>query len=301
MPCPVFGSRRPGRGVVEVIVVTAILGFVAILVMMALPRGRETARMASCQKNLMHIGTGLQMYHAATRHYPTVSPLGSSGDGPIKAMLDALVIPDLLDLNDPSKPPKSTQSPPRGTRVPRLACPSDPNAMASSTSPIISYRADTGDDPGGLGGPFQPGRAMISAQVEAADGLAFTAAFSERLTGDRQDRQPAPWNYATSPAELTRGVCPDLQPDRWRGDAGSDWSEASWRSTLYNHARTPNAAPSCIAEDGRSALMGASSGHVNRINVLMMDGSLRVITPAIDPRIWAAMATVGPSDSKPGP
>ena len=39
--------------------------------------------------------------------------------------------------------------------------------------------------------------------------------------------------------------------------------------------------------------MGASSGHANRVNVLMMDGSLRGVTPTIDPKVWQAMGTVG--------
>jgi type II secretory pathway pseudopilin PulG len=291
--CSDPGSRRPGRGLVEVIVVAGILGFVAVLVLMALPRGRETARMAGCQKNLMHIGVGLQMYHQSSRHYPTVPTLGGPvGDGPVKAMLDAFVIPDLLDLKDLAKPPKPSQSSPKGMRVPGLACPSDPNAMANSTIPVISYRANTGDDPSGLGGPFQPGRTMTSAQIEAADGLSYTAAFAERLTGDRRDRDPSLENYVSSPGTVTSNGCPGAPADRWRGDAGSDWAEASWRSTLYNHVLTPNGAPSCIAEDGRTALMGASSGHVNRVNVLMMDSSLRVVTPSIDPRIWQGIGTV---------
>ena len=99
------------------------------------------------------------MYHQATSHYPTVPALaGSTDDGPIKAMLDSLVIPDLLDLRDPSIPLKPGQPPPTGLRVPGLACPSDPNAMIARSLPIISYRANTGDDVRGLGGPFQPGR-----------------------------------------------------------------------------------------------------------------------------------------------
>jgi hypothetical protein len=291
-------ARRTGRGIVEVIVIAGILGFAGILVLMALPRGRETARMAACQKNLMHIGVGLAMYHQAAGHYPTVPPLGApGGDGPIRALLDSLALPDLLELQDPARPPKPGQSPPRGIRVPGLACPSDPFAMERSNPSVVSYRGNTGDDPSGLGGPFQPGRAMTSARIEAADGLSYTAGFSERSTGGRRDRQPALWNYATTPGTVSKGGCPDAPADRWRGDAGSDWSEASWRSTLYSHVLTPGGEPSCIADDGRTARMGASSGHVNRVNLLLMDGSLRVVTPSIDPMVWAGLGTVG----TPGP
>jgi hypothetical protein len=272
----------------------AVLGFAALLVMMALPRGRETSRMASCQKNLMQVGFGLQLYHQVSRHYPTVPALDDSkGAGPIKVMLDSFVIPDLLVIRDPSQLPKPSHSPPSGIRLPGLACPSDPYAMASLARPVISYRANTGDDPVGLGGPFQPGRTMTSAEVEAADGLSYTAAFTERLVGDGQVGQKSTENYASCQAPVPKGGCPNSPSDRWLGDAGSDWGEASWRSTLYNHVLTPNAGPSCIAEGGRSALMGASSSHINRVNTLMLDGSLRVVTPSIDPRIWSGLGTVG--------
>jgi hypothetical protein len=294
--------RRYGRGAIEVIVVSGIVAFAMILVLMALPRGREVSRLAVCQNNLRQIGNGLAMYHQTHRLYPTVPSLdGSGGPGPIKSMLDAFVIPDLLEVSDPTKPPKPSQSPPKGARVPGLACPSDSNAMAGVSPSSISYRANTGDDPGGSGGPFHPGRALSSAQVEEADGLSFTAAFAERLVGDGHDRQPALWNYVGSAGPVGEGGCPDAPLDRWKGDAGFDWAEASWRSTLYAHIMPPNGTPSCISADGRTALIGASSGHVNRLNVLLLDGSLRGVTPSIDSKVWRALGTVGLPDSSPAP
>ena len=282
--------------------IAGIVGFAGILVLMALPRGREASRMAACQRNLMHIGVGLQMYHQSHRQYPTVPALEESvGSGPVKAMLDALAIPDLLDLKDPSQPPKPGAGPPKGVRVPGLACPSDSNAIAGAFASGISYRANTGDDPAGSGGPFQPGRVMTTAQVEAADGLGFTAAFAERLVGDGRDRHPAAWNYSASSGPVSTGGCPAAPPDRWRGDAGSDWAEASWRSTLYAHILPPNGVPSCLSVEGRTARMGASSGHVHRVNVLLMDGSLRGVTPSIDHKVWQALGTVGSPDSKTAP
>ena len=274
--------------------VAGIIGFALLLILIMLPRGREASRMAGCQQNLMQIGVGLQMYHQAQRHYPGVASLGDpAGYGPIKAMLDAFVIPDLLDLRDPTKPPKPSQAPPKGARVPGLSCPSDSNAMAGHFASTVSYRANTGDDTNGRGGVFEPGRLLTSDEVEAADGLSFTSAFSERLVGDGRDGQPGFGNYANCPGPVVEGGCPAAPPERWRGDAGSNWAEAAWRSTLYNHALVPNASPSCIADDRRTALMGASSGHPNRVNVLMMDGSLRGVTPTIDAKVWRAMGTVG--------
>ncbi len=279
------------------IVVVGIVAFALMILMVALPKGREKARMTKCQQNLMQIGVGLQMYHQSQLHYPIVPRLVSSnGESPIEALFDAFVVPDLLEMKDPTKPPKPSQAPPRGTRVPGLACPSDSNAMTGVAFPVISYRANTGDTPSGSGGPFQPGRVITSLEIERADGLSYTAAYAERLVGDGHPKSPSLWNYAMTPGPIEGSLVPELPDARWRGDAGSDWSEANWRSTLYNHVLTPNAPRSCIADDGRSALMGVSSNHVTRVNVLMMDGAVKGVTPTIQPNIWQALGTVGTTE-----
>jgi hypothetical protein len=290
---PARKNRRYGRGAIELIVVAGIVGFLVLVVLMALPRGREGARLVGCQRNMMQIGIGLQMYHQMQRKFPTVPDwTATQRDGPLQAMLDAFVLPDLLELRDPSKPPKGSQSPPKSAHVNGLACPSDSNAMSGRLSPFVSYRANTGDSSEGQGGPFQPGRSMTNAELEAARGASYTAAYSERLIGDGRDRSPAAWNYAND--------CVIASINQWRGDAGALWSEATWRSTLYNHTLNPNSTkPSCIADDGKSALMGVSSGHINRVNLLMMDGSLRGVTSTIDPKIWSDLGTVGSSAAGP--
>jgi len=295
------GRRRRGHGLVEVLTILAVVGFFLLWVLMALPRWRETARMAGCQKNLMQIGVALQLYHQANRQYPTVAPLGvgTPGDSTVKAMLDTLVLPDFLDLKGPDQKPKPSRATPPGVRVPGLACPSDPWAMAGRFAAPLSYRANTGDAASGLGGPFEPGRVATSAAIEAADGLSFTAAFAERLVGDGRDGEPGPMNYATAPGPIGDDGCPDAPAGRWRGDAGSTWAEAGWRATLYNHALAPAAPRSCVAEDGRTAAIGASSSHANRINVLLMDGSLRGVTPTMSPAVWKALGTVGTAPPTP--
>jgi hypothetical protein len=59
--------------------------------------------------------------------------------------------------------------------------------------------------------------------------------------------------------------------------------------------RLANAFPSCIADDGRSAFMGASSGHVGGVNLLILDGSVRTVPSRIDPKIWREWAAFSSS------
>jgi prepilin-type processing-associated H-X9-DG protein len=304
------GRSRPARrglSAIELLVVLVIAVCFVLCVLMILPRQRETARMASCQRNLMQIGVALALFDQNQRSLPQVPPLplgaapAEQGDSPLKALLAELGLPDLTELEPASskapRPKRSNSShakpePESERRVPSFICPSDPHATAGLFPAPVSYRACTGDTPDGQGGAFAPGRHLSIADIEAADGASYTAAFAERLVGDNQSEHPAPFNYALAPGPLAGTRCPDLPDSAWRGDAGRSWTASNWQSTLYNHALTPNAAPSCIAADRRSACMGASSGHAGGASVLFFDGSTRTFTPTIEPKVWREWATV---------
>jgi hypothetical protein len=132
-------------------------------------------------------------------------------------------------------------------------------------------------------------------EVERRDGLGFTAAFAERLVGD-DGREPSRRNYAlvdrVDPGTGSGGQ--GSGAEAWRGDAGSTWLPADVRYTLYSHARSPWAEVSQVARDGRESSMGASSAHVAGLNLLMLDGSARVVTPTIAPEVWRAYGSIGP-------
>lgn len=281
---PVEPNPRETRGLslAEVVVVLAVLFVLAMAAMLALPRQREAARMAGCQRNLMQIGIALALYDTSAGALPTVPPLDvrPATPGPLKALLETLAQPDFQGLTDPSQAPERRPMAVPGERaVPGFTCGSDPNAHSGRFPAPISYRATAGDDPSGTNGGFAPGRRMTLAEIDAGDGRSYTAGFSERLLGGGRDGDPRPNNYRWTPSAT------------WKGDAGSSWAEASWRSTLYNHVLTPNAGPSSIAEDGASAEMGVSSGHVRGVNVLLFDGGLRIVTPSINPSLWKALGT----------
>ena len=284
--------RRRGYSVVEVLVVLAILGFAICCVLTVLPSGRETARLANCQKNLMRIGRAVQLYEQSQRRYPAsqFSEPGSSGRSPIQIMLDSLTIADFRDLKSVNEPPKPSGVPRVGTRVPGLICPSDTNAHSELASTALSYRANVGDDFAGTNGPFAANQVVGSGTVESADGLSYTAGFAERLVGTGRDGVADRANYREQPYPITSACA--ATKDRvsgWRGDAGSSWADPGWRSAIYSHAVPPNPGTSCISLDGRTAAMTASSAHPGRINVWMLDGSLRGITPSVNPAVWQAL------------
>jgi hypothetical protein len=304
-------ARNPRDGFTfgEAVVVLAIVVVCALFVMMALPRTRESARLASCQRNLSQIGMALLQYDRIQGRFPLVeryAPLApgadaSHPDSPLRTMLATLQLPDFTELTAVDKvldrQPKSVPGP---VPVRGFVCGSDPRAASGAFPAPISYRGSTGGDPIKPDGLFAAGRALTQADVDAGDGAGFTAAFAERLAGTGVDGQRTRENYqvATSPVP-PRGCPPATGGVGYRGDAGSSWVHADYRTTLYNHSIPPNAPASCIAEDGRSAFMGASSGHVAGVNLLLLDGSLRTIRPTVDLKIWRDFGTIGSSSPSP--
>jgi hypothetical protein len=43
--------------------------------------------------------------------------------------------------------------------------------------------------------------------------------------------------------------------------------------------------------------MGASSGHVEGVNLLLLDGRVMVVRPSIDLKIWREYARIGTPES----
>jgi hypothetical protein len=289
---PPSKSKYRGFGLAEAVVLLVLVVLVVLLVIMALPRSRETARTAACQRNLARIGVALGIYAQGTDQYPGVPALGGAAKGPspIDTLLLELGQADFSQMNDPAKPPPKRAGVPTGPRaVPGLTCPSDTLATSDRFRAPVSYRATAGDEADGRNGPFAPGKVVRVADVEAGDGLAYTGAFAERLVGAGRPGGDSLRNYALAAGPIGSAGC---SGGAWRGDAGSSWAEAGWVSTLYNHALPPNAGRSCVADDGRTALMGASSAHVGRIHLLVLDGGVRAFTPTVDPRLWRRWGTI---------
>lgn len=286
------GERR-GVTFVEVLVALVVILVVASLIAMALPAWRENARLVQCQRHLAEIGVALLAYDNATGHLPTVPEPDRDGAGPLAAMLGQLGLTSFAGLAEAADPPRSGGSGPAAgpSRIAGLVCPTDPYAADTAFPAPVSYRATTGPGPDGLGGPFAIGRRVGLEDVRRADGAEYTAGFAERLVGTATP-EAGPRNYATVAGPIGDEGCGEPPPGSWRGDAGSDWSRPDWASSLYNHALRPDASPSCLADDGRSARMGASSEHAGRVHVLMLDGRVRPATPRIDPAVWGVMASV---------
>lgn len=294
-------SRRPGVTRGDVVVLVLLMGATIVLVLMGLSRAREGARLSGCAFNLSRMGFGLAQYDQMQGHLPEIEGLlppvawtEPRPPGPLRTLLVSLDLPDLTELRDPKTRPKPGRGPvPGEIPVPGFFCSSDPNALSMRLPAPVSYRAATGGSHLGNDGPFAPGRKWSLAAVEARDGLSYTAAFSERLVGSGEDGPETLASYRVVKAPLSDTGCSAASDaSAVRNDAGSSWCASEYRSTLYNHAMPPDGRPSCIADDGQAAFMGASSGHVRGINLLRLDGSVTLTPRTIAPTIWRDLASI---------
>jgi prepilin-type processing-associated H-X9-DG protein len=305
---PGSGSPKSGLTLIEVLIILALAAIVVCFLLMAFPRAREQARLAGCRRNLAQIGMALALYNQFQNHLPTVGQVGAvngeaaataagSSAGPLGTLLESLAVPDFIGLTDAKSPPEPRPGEVPGERpVPGFVCESDPAGHGGRFPAPVSYRAATGDSPGGENGAFAPGRLITLAAIEAADGTGYTAGFSERLIGNDQNGLPGLASYQLVPDRVPPSGCPaSADFSMWRGDAGRSWRVSDYRSTLYNHALPPQGQPSCIASDGQTASLGASSGHTRGVNVLMLDGSVSLVVPTIHSKVWREMAAIGPS------
>ena len=153
------------------------------------------------------------------------------------------------------------------------------------------------------------------------DGMSNTVMFAERTkgTGGSSGPGPGPSDIVTMPRRTTRGPidrdfmfenCSGYVPTasrfnffsagRWL--AGSDWSNgwatAAYSSTFYNHMAPPNwegidcGAASAIPDvPGEAAIISARSMHPGGVNVLLADGSVRIVNNSIDLKLWRALGT----------
>jgi hypothetical protein len=296
-------AGRRGITVVEVLALAFVIIVVAFVLLMAVPRAREQARLTGCRRNLGQIGFGLALYDQMHQHLPTVAELAAldtprlqRAPAPLQVLIESLQLPDLTELNDPRNAPRPRPGEVPGEMpVPGFVCASDPNALAGNFRAPVSYRGATGDSALGENGIFAPGRTIGLKEVEAGDGASYTAAFSERLVGDNRNGHVTLADYAALAGAVSDQGCPaDTGREAWRGDSGSSWKWCDYRSTLYNHGLRPNGRPSCLALDGQTAQMGASSGHTRGVHLLLLDGTVTLVRPEINQKIWREFARLNP-------
>lgn len=324
-------SRR-GVTLVEILVVVGLIAVLAGILLPSLQAARESVRRTSCSNNLRQLGLALSAHESAKGRYPAGAESREwSGnrrfphqffrwsalahlapyfeEDQLFADLD-LTVPLFTGFGSTAISNQNRVAVARS--VPLFLCPSDRGRAVSPVFGPTNYAVCTGS--GGEGGtPFDTdGLFFINSETRArtvSDGLSKTVAFSESTLGEgpTASADPAAANPATAYAfifftPLTDERCGNARNWNFTDLRGFSWANGEYRTTLYNHQRSPNdAAIDCIAAlmttpDLAKLYAGygwraARSRHLGGVNVTLADASVRFIDDAVDPSVWKAAAT----------
>lgn len=335
-------SRR-GVTLVEILVVVGLIAVLAGILLPSLQAARESVRRTSCSNNLRQLGLALSAHESAKGRYPAGAESREwSGnrrfphqffrwsalahlapyfeEEQLFADLD-LTVPLFTGFGSTAISNQNRVAVARS--VPLFLCPSDRGRAVSPVFGPTNYAVCTGS--GGAGGtPFETdGLFFINSETRArtvSDGLSKTVAFSESTLGEgpTASADPAAANSATAYAfifytPLTDERCGNARNWNFTDLRGFSWANGEYRTTLYNHQRSPNdASIDCIAAlmttpDLAKLYAGygwraARSRHPGGVNVTLADASVRFIDDAVDPAVWKAAATRagGEGTTRPG-
>ncbi len=209
-------SRTSGFTLVEILVVTAIIGVLAALMLPAIQSTREAARKTQCANNLKQIGLGIHGYLVNNGAFPPgyISVVLADHDdgGPgwgwaalIMPFIEEVSLREQINLNEPIH--NAASKPVRLTHLPLFRCPSDDgfepiiNIPSKSSTKIICQMAAS--NYAASAGTVRPtckrcrdlfdgvfGRNRAIKPKELLDGLTKTLAIGERAS--RWSR-PALW------------------------------------------------------------------------------------------------------------
>jgi len=300
------GSR--GITLVELLVVVAILGLIAALMLPAVQSAREAARMASCKNNLRQIGIAQASYHTlhgmfTPNYLITDPPYGSSNrmsglvyllphleQGPLFHSLNL----DFVRYERPDLPMMENGTA-RRTRLAVYLCPSDSEPRHAN-----SYRFNYGCHPtdGRVSdGPFSIG--FIPSDASITDGLSRTAFLSERIGGSfvrGRDDPARDMRHVKIPGSRISDYnayidyCVDYPTPRWSSSEGRYWMFNGMENGDYNHYGHPN--------DRRTSCGGTNYGlqpprsfHPQGVHVLFGDAHIGFVVDAINERLWRAIGT----------
>jgi prepilin-type N-terminal cleavage/methylation domain-containing protein/prepilin-type processing-associated H-X9-DG protein len=331
---------RSGVTLVEMLVVVALVGVLLGILLPSLQAARESVRQTSCANNLRQLGLAAAGHEAARGRYPVGAESREWAEQPQfphqffrwsvlahlapfyeeESLLEDLdlTVPLYTNFGADAVAPQNREVVAR--TVPLFLCPSDRGRPVSPIFGPTNYAACTGSGGGG-GTPFDTdGVFSINSRTrpkDMKDGLSKTVLFSESTLGDGPvaTADPAAANPDTAYAftfftPLSDTRCSRARNWNFTDLRGFSWANGEYRTTLYNHERSPNDSeidclgvlmntPDIARLYAGYGWRAARSRHRGGVNVTFADTAVRFVDDAVDPVVWKAAATRAGGEASP--
>jgi prepilin-type N-terminal cleavage/methylation domain-containing protein/prepilin-type processing-associated H-X9-DG protein len=324
-------STRSGFTLIELLVVITIIAILMALLLPAIQSARESARQNACRNNLKQFGIAMHAFQSSRNYFPPswkpTVPISGSVDG---WSAQALLLPYMeqdttfenidFDLSYNLAPNVTTADGDTialsALRNPLFLCPSEVqdevrfDGGARKHYPL-NYAVNCGiwsvwDPATGRGGAgaFYPNSNIRADQIR--DGLSNTLGMAEVKGWNSYYRNAA----LTGPAmPTTTGAVCALGGDHKTNSGHTEWVDGRVHQIGFTTVFQPNTQVLCTVggvtydvdwtnqQEGKSstvetfAAVTPRSYHSGKVNVLLMDSSVRSIDDTIDIGIWRALST----------
>lgn len=322
---------RKGFTLIELLVVIAIIAILMALLLPAIQSARESARQNACRNNLKQFGIALHNFQTSRNHFPPswkpTEPISGEIDG---WSAQALLLPYMeqertfenidFDLSYNLAPNVTTADGETirlsALRNPMFLCPSEVqdevrfSGGAKKHYPLnyavncgIWFVWDPATEQGGAGAFYPKSNTRVD---EIRDGMSNTLGMAEVKGWNSYFR-----NAATADPSMPAApgdVC-GLGGTHKTNSGHTEWVDGRVHQIGFTTVFQPNTNVPCTVggttydvdwtnqQEGKSATaetyaaVTPRSYHAGKVNVLLMDSSVRSIDDTIDIGVWRALST----------
>ena len=301
-PRAVAAPRHPGLTLVELLVVMAIIGLMAVMLLPAIQGAREASRRMVCLNNVRQLGLAAFMHHDARGRLPAGSLLTADGTAwgltvPLLPYLEEQILFDAVVLHDSGacgqiRGLQAAGKPnPSARWLSLLGCPSDPRAG----KPLVSGPAGPLPTSGDCGVLYPGNYLGVAGDREAVDptlpinkcrSSAGIAAGTGIFFDDSRTRMRDVTDGVSKTIALgERGIPEDLG---W-GWVIAGGAECEQYVSAARGIFRPVLPGTPFTYD--ETLLRWWSWHAAGPHFAMLDGSARSISPDVDQAVFLALST----------